>query len=106
LNAVKTALTGRTVLLASDDSVEYERHILAYQTELKPVPQTLTWDRNKRLDGHDVYSITCVAAACAWTANFRVSREPGAIGKCPFKSPITSLADCLDGRYISVSLSI
>src|SRR5690349_1836883 len=27
LNAVKTALTGRTVLLPSDDAFEYERHI-------------------------------------------------------------------------------
>jgi hypothetical protein len=39
LNAVKTALTGRTVLLSSDDAAEYQRHILAYQEELKPVGQ-------------------------------------------------------------------
>ena len=39
LNAVKTALTGRTVLLSSDDAAEYERHIRAYQDELKPVGQ-------------------------------------------------------------------
>jgi hypothetical protein len=39
LNAVKTALTGRTVLLAGDDAAEYERHIRAYQDELKPVGQ-------------------------------------------------------------------
>ena len=39
LNAVKTALTGRTVLLPSDDAAEYERHIRAYQDELKPVGQ-------------------------------------------------------------------
>ena len=39
LNAVKTALTGRTVLLPSDDAAEYERHIRAYQDELKPVSQ-------------------------------------------------------------------
>src|SRR5690349_24213647 len=39
LNAVKTALTGRTVLLPSDDAAEYERHIRAYEDELKPVGQ-------------------------------------------------------------------
>jgi hypothetical protein len=39
LNAVKTALTGRTVVLPTDDSAEYERHIRAYQDELKAVGQ-------------------------------------------------------------------
>ncbi len=39
LNAVKTALTGRTVLLPSEDAALYERHIRAYQDELKPVGQ-------------------------------------------------------------------
>jgi hypothetical protein len=39
LNAVKNALTGRTVLLSSDDAAEYEHHILAYQDELKPIGQ-------------------------------------------------------------------
>ena len=39
LNAVKTALTGRTVLLPTDDAAEYERHIRAYQDELKPFGQ-------------------------------------------------------------------
>ena len=39
LNAVKTALTGRTVLLPSDDAAEYERHIRAYAKELQPLGQ-------------------------------------------------------------------
>ncbi len=39
LNAVKTALTGRTVLLPTDDAAEYERHVRAYQEELRPVGQ-------------------------------------------------------------------
>ena len=39
LNAVKTALTGRTVLLPGDDAAEYERYIRAYEDELKPVGQ-------------------------------------------------------------------
>jgi len=34
-----SALTGRTVLLPTDDAAEYERHIRAYQDELKPVGQ-------------------------------------------------------------------
>ncbi len=37
LNAVKTGLTGRTVLLPTDSAAEYERHILAFATELQPV---------------------------------------------------------------------
>ncbi|HEY3455626.1 MAG TPA: hypothetical protein VGK64_13555 [Bryobacteraceae bacterium] len=37
LNAVKTALTGRTVLLPSDDTAEYERHLFAYAEEFAPV---------------------------------------------------------------------
>jgi hypothetical protein len=37
LNAVKTALTGVTVLLSTDDAAEYQRHIAAYQNELQPV---------------------------------------------------------------------
>ncbi len=36
LNAVKTGLTGRTVLLPSDDAVAYQRHIEEYEQEFKP----------------------------------------------------------------------
>ena len=37
LNAVKTGLTGRTVLLPSDDVAEYECHLAAYAEEFAPV---------------------------------------------------------------------
>ena len=37
LNAVKTGLTGRTVLLHTDDAAEYQQHIAAYQKEFSPV---------------------------------------------------------------------
>jgi hypothetical protein len=37
LNAVTTGLTGRTVLLHTDDALEYQRHIAAYEKELAPV---------------------------------------------------------------------
>ncbi len=37
LNAVKTGLTGRTVLLHSDDAEAYRRHVAAYQNEYRPV---------------------------------------------------------------------
>ncbi|MBV8071686.1 MAG: hypothetical protein JO270_17380 [Acidobacteriaceae bacterium] len=37
LNAVKTALTGRTVLLRSDDAEAYRLHIAAYENEYRPV---------------------------------------------------------------------
>jgi hypothetical protein len=37
LNAVKTALTGRTVLLPTDDADAYEQHLRAYDKEFKPM---------------------------------------------------------------------
>jgi len=37
LNAVKSGLTGRTVLLPSDDVAEYEHHLAAYAEEFAPV---------------------------------------------------------------------
>ena len=36
LNAVKTGLTGRTVLLPADDSAAYTAHIAEYQSEYQP----------------------------------------------------------------------
>jgi hypothetical protein len=36
-NALKTALTGRTVLLPSDDADRYERHLAAYQKAYRPL---------------------------------------------------------------------
>jgi hypothetical protein len=37
LNAVKTALTGATVLLSTDDAAEYQSHIALYEKEFQPV---------------------------------------------------------------------
>lgn len=37
LNAVKTGLTGRTVLLASDDADRYQQHVSDFFDELHPV---------------------------------------------------------------------
>ncbi len=37
LNAIKTGLTGRTVVLPSDDAADYQRHVLAYEKECTPV---------------------------------------------------------------------
>jgi hypothetical protein len=37
MNAVKTGLTGRTVLLPSDDAEAYQRHLIAYENEFQPV---------------------------------------------------------------------
>lgn len=36
-NAVKTGLTGRTVLVAAGDAAEYERHLAAYAAEFQPI---------------------------------------------------------------------
>jgi hypothetical protein len=37
MNAVKTGLTGRTVLLPSDDAEAYRQHLEAYETEFQPI---------------------------------------------------------------------
>ncbi len=37
MNAVKTGLTGRTVLLPSDDVEAYQQHLAAYEAEYKPL---------------------------------------------------------------------
>jgi hypothetical protein len=37
LNAVKTGLTGRTVVLPSDDAAQYQALVLAYEKEFQPV---------------------------------------------------------------------
>ncbi len=37
LNAVKTGLTGRTVLLPTDDAPAYEQHLRAYADDFRPV---------------------------------------------------------------------
>ncbi|MGH9438933.1 MAG: hypothetical protein ACRD22_13815 [Terriglobia bacterium] len=37
LNAVKTGLTGRTVLLPTDDVAAYEHHVREFMKELKPI---------------------------------------------------------------------
>ncbi len=37
LNAVKTGLTGRTVLLPAEDAARYEQHVCEFFTELQPV---------------------------------------------------------------------
>jgi predicted secreted protein len=39
LNAVKTALTGRTVLLPTDDAAAYQRHLRNYEKDLRPATQ-------------------------------------------------------------------
>ncbi|HEX4229515.1 MAG TPA: hypothetical protein VHZ07_12660 [Bryobacteraceae bacterium] len=43
-NAVRTALTGRTVLLPTDDVEEYKRHVARFEAEFRPVT-----DREKEL---------------------------------------------------------
>jgi hypothetical protein len=42
LNAVRTALTGRTVLLANDDADRYQAHIQAFFEEIAPIGQRET----------------------------------------------------------------
>jgi hypothetical protein len=59
LNAIKTGLTGRTVLMPYDDAAEYQQHMRAYEAELAPVGQ-----REKDL--------VCSIAETAW----RLKRIP------------------------------
>src|SRR4051812_3792190 len=42
LNAVKTGLTGRTVLLPSEDAVQYQAHVARFQKGLQPVGERET----------------------------------------------------------------
>ena len=42
LNAVKTGLTGRTILVPSEDATAYEAHVARLQEELKPVGERET----------------------------------------------------------------
>src|SRR3954470_13823704 len=42
LNAVKTGLTGRTVLLPSEDAAVYQEHVTRFQKELQPVGERET----------------------------------------------------------------
>src|SRR5947209_8614558 len=42
LNAVKTGLTGRTVLLPTEDAVLYEAHIERFREELQPIGERET----------------------------------------------------------------
>jgi predicted secreted protein len=39
LNALKTGLTGRTVLLPAEDAAAYQQHVSGYEKELRPVGQ-------------------------------------------------------------------
>jgi hypothetical protein len=60
LNAVKTALTGRTVLLPAEDAAAYDSHIRAYHDELRPVGR------------HESDLVQCIA-----DASWRLHRIPG-----------------------------
>jgi hypothetical protein len=76
LNAVKTALTGRTVLLPSDDAAEYERHISAYEKELQPVFM---------LHGEEGFGNASASSLSHCSTEFRLSTREGvrAIGSHP-----------------------
>jgi hypothetical protein len=37
LNAVKSGLTGRTVLLPTDDAAQYQTHVQSYEDHFKPI---------------------------------------------------------------------
>ena len=37
LNAVKSGLTGRTVLLQTDDAAQYQAHVQRYEAHFKPI---------------------------------------------------------------------
>jgi hypothetical protein len=89
LNAVKTALTGRTVLLPADDAAAYEQHALAYTKELQPITQRecdlvqsiadTAW-RLKRIPGLEmaIYAQGRVEFADSFD-NYEASARPGMI---------------------------
>lgn len=78
LNAVTTGLTGRTVVLSTDDAAAYRAHVTAYQNEFQPVGQ-----RESDL----VQSI----ADCVW----RLQRIPG-LEMAIFAQGTLEFAACYD----------
>ncbi len=74
LNAIKTGLTGVTVLLPQEDAAQYQSHILAYEQKLKPVgPEEralvqsiadLRWRLN-RIPALEIAMITVFSRECA-----------------------------------------
>src|SRR4051794_18070437 len=79
MNAVKTGLTGRTVLLPTDDVAQYERHVQRFFSDLKPVG-----DRESEL----VHSL----ADTQWRLNRIPSLEMGiyALGRLQFADEFSS----------------
>jgi hypothetical protein len=72
-NAVRTALTGRTVLLPTDDVEEYQKHVARWEAEFRPVT-----DREKEL--------TQNIADTQWRLNRIFAMEQGiyAVGRVEF----------------------
>ncbi len=58
-NAVTTALTGRTVLLAEDDLELYNKHLAAYHYQFEPLTE-----------------VECVIVQCIADTDWRISRIP------------------------------
>jgi hypothetical protein len=73
VNAVRTALTGRTVLLPTDDVEAYQKHVVRFEAQFKPVT-----DREKEL--------TQNIADTQWRLNRIFALEQGiyAVGRLEF----------------------
>jgi hypothetical protein len=88
LNAVKTALTGRTVLLPAEDAAAYQSHIRAYQDELKPFGR------------HESDLVQCIA-----DASWRLHRIPG-LELAIYAQGYIQFANSLDGHDPSLHASM
>ena len=83
-NAVKTALTGRTVLLPTDDADRYESHIEAFRSEWAPKGQRELYlvqsvaDAGWRLERIATFEMTIYAKETTFVAN-AFNDEPPAI---------------------------
>ncbi len=75
-NAVTTALTGRTVLLAEDDLELYENHLAAYRYQFEPLTE-----------------VECLLVQCIADTDWRISRIPHLILALEAKARLELAAD-------------
>jgi hypothetical protein len=91
LNAVRTALTGRTVLLPTDDVEEYQKHVARFEADFNPVT-----DREKEL--------TQNIADTQWRLDRIFAMEQGiyAMGRIEFAELYKNQDESLRGAMIDV----
>ncbi len=94
-NALKTGLTGRTVLLATEDATRYEQHLQSYFLQLEPV-------------GNRETELVQSIAGTSW----RIARIPGlelgiyALGRIQFEDEFQSLPEAEAAPLIEAAIFV